>query len=107
MKESVLLICLLLVIGDALAFRCGRKLVQVGDHELDVLNKCGDPEWTGQRIAVRSSNLRYPYGVLQEGQYEEIVIDEWIYNFGPRKFKQFLRFENGILKKIYKLDYGR
>jgi len=93
--------------GDALAFRCGRKLVQVGDHQLDVLEKCGNPEWADQRIAMRSNLLRHPYGTLEEGRYEEVVIDEWVYNFGPRKFKQFLQFENGILKKIKRLDYGR
>ena len=101
------MICLLLVIGDALAFRCGRRLVHVGDHKLDVLEKCGDPEWAEQRVALRSSRLRHPYGALEEGRYEEVLIDEWIYNFGRRKFKQFLQFENGVLKKIEQLDYGR
>ena len=107
MKQAAFLLCLLICTTDALAFRCGRQLVQVGDHKLDVLEKCGEPEWADQRTAVVGSRLRHPYGALQYDQYEEVVIDEWIYNFGSRKFKQFLRFENGILKKIENLDYGR
>nr|WP_305888616.1 DUF2845 domain-containing protein [Methylomonas sp. SURF-2] len=96
----------MLAATDALAFRCGRELVQVGDHKLDVLEKCGEPEWTERRYGTRGSRLRHPYGALELNQYEEVVIDEWIYNFGRRKFKQFLQFENGVLKKIENLDYG-
>ena len=107
MKKLALLLSLLFIANDALAFRCGRQLVQVGDRKWDVLEKCGDPEWTDQRIAVRGSRLRHPFGALEENRYEEVVIDEWIYNFGPRKFKQFLQFENGVLTKIQNLDYGR
>ncbi|QPK63658.1 DUF2845 domain-containing protein [Methylomonas sp. LL1] len=107
MNKTAFLLCLLLCTTDAQAFRCGRQLVQEGDHKLDVLEKCGEPEWTDQRITVVASRLRHPYGALEYDQYEEIVIDEWVYNFGSRKFKQFLQFENGVLKKIKNLSYGR
>lgn len=106
MKRFLLLACLSLTVTDALALRCGRQLVQVGDHKMDVLDKCGEPDWTEQRIAVRGSRLRHPYGALEESRYEEVVIDEWLYNFGPRKFKQLLQFEDGVLKEIQNLDYG-
>lgn len=107
MKNLLLVLCLILVSTDALAFRCGRKLVQVGDYKLDVLEKCGEPEWADRRYGMRANRLRHPYGALELDQYEEVVIDEWIYNFGPRRFKQFLQFENGVLKKIENLEYGR
>lgn len=107
MKNLLLVLSLILVSTDALAFRCGRKLVQVGDYKLDVLERCGEPEWADRRYGMRASRLRHPYGALELDQYEEVVIDEWIYNFGPRRFKQFLQFENGVLKKIENLDYGR
>jgi len=91
---------------NAWAFRCGRELVQVGDHKLDVLDKCGDPDSVEERIAVRGRRLNHPYGALQIEDYQEVLIEEWVYNFGPRKFKQFLQFEDGILKKIRNLSYG-
>ena len=106
MKKPALLLCLLLAATDVMAFRCGRQLVHVGDHKLDVLDKCGDPELTQERTAVRGMRLRHPFGALEESLYEEVLIEEWVYNFGPRKFKQWLLFENGILKKIDNLDYG-
>jgi len=105
--KKIAFLLFLLISTNAQAFRCGRQLVQVGDHKTDVLEKCGDPEWTDQRTVVLRSRLRHPYGALQFDQYEEVTIDEWIYNFGSRKFKQRLQFENGILKKIENLDYGR
>jgi hypothetical protein len=100
------MICLLLASADALAFRCGRKLVQVGDYKWDVLETCGEPEMAERRYGMRGNRLRHPYGSLELDQFEEVVIDEWVYNFGPRKFRQFLQFENGVLKKIEDLDYG-
>lgn len=106
MKKPVLCLLLLMVATEAHAFRCGRQLVQVGDEKLDVLEKCGDPDSADERIAIRGSRLRHPYGALQFDQYEEVVIEEWVYNFGPRKFKQFLLFEDGVLKKIRNLGYG-
>jgi hypothetical protein len=106
MNQALLVLMLSLLCNDVLAFRCGRQLVQVGDHKLDVLDRCGEPQWTDQRMGVRGSRLRHPYGALELEQFEQILIDEWIYNFGPRKFKQYLYFENGILKKIDNMDYG-
>ncbi len=106
MKQALLVLMLSLLCNDVLAFRCGRQLVQVGDHKLDVLDRCGEPQWTDQRMGVRGRRLRHPYGALELEQFEQILIDEWIYNFGPRKFKQYLYFENGILKKIDNMDYG-
>ncbi|PPD31499.1 MAG: hypothetical protein CTY19_13995 [Methylomonas sp.] len=106
MKRVLLVVLLSVLAHDAMALRCGRKLVQIDDHKLDVLERCGEPQWTEQRMGVRGSRLRHPYGGLQLEQFEQILIDEWVYNFGPRKFKQYLYFENGILKKIDNLDYG-
>src|SRR5574343_415246 len=106
MRQVLLVLLLSVWVHDAMALRCGRQLVQVGDHKLDVLDRCGEPQWTDQRMGVRGNRLRHPYGALELDQFEQVLIDEWVYNFGPRKFKQYLYFENGILKKIDNLDYG-
>ncbi len=106
MKIVIMVLGLLLMTTDAWALRCGRELVHKGDHKADVLYKCGEPDWTDERYVVRGNRLRHPYGALESSEFEEILIEEWIYNFGPRSFKQFLQFENGILKDIRKLDYG-
>ena len=109
MKKILLLLGFLFVAGagtaDA-AFRCGNRLVQIGDHEMEVLQKCGEPEFKDERIGYTGERLRHPRGALEIEEYEQIIIHEWIYNFGPRRLKQRLLFENGILKEINDLERG-
>lgn len=105
MKYWFLLGCLL-ISTDALALRCGRQLIHRGDHKSEVLDKCGEPDWAEERTAVRGSRLRHPKGALEISEFEEVLIEEWTYNFGPRKFKQLLQFENGILVEIQSLGHG-
>lgn len=107
MKKIVLLLGFLLVAGTTeAAFRCGTRLVELGDHELEVLQKCGEPEFMDERVGYRGERLRHPRGALEIEQFEQIIIHEWIYNFGPRRLKQFLLFENGKLKEIRSLGRG-
>lgn len=101
--RAILLLCALLIANDAYALRCGREVVQVGMYTWDVLERCGDPDFVDSHIAIRGTRLRGP---LELSQYEEVEIEEWVYNFGPRKFKQLLEFENNVLVRILKLDYG-
>jgi len=96
----------LMVATDAFAFRCGRQLVQIGAHKIEVLQKCGEPEYQDERLGIRGNRLRHPHGRLEIDEYEQVVIEEWIYNFGPTKFKQLLVFENSILKEVRDLNYG-
>ena len=107
----------LLLPEAAQAFRCGSKLVKEGMHEAQVIAACGEP--TTRRnlgVAVRYYDYRYyrntspgwssykrpGYGNLAS----EVVITEYTYNFGPRKFMRRLVFEGGILETIEKIGYG-
>ncbi|MFA5982785.1 MAG: DUF2845 domain-containing protein [Methylococcaceae bacterium] len=92
---------------DSFALRCGHLIVELGDHKADVFQKCGRPDFVDERLAAVGSTLRHPAGVLQLDQSEQIVIEEWTYNFGPRRFKQLLIFENSILVEINDLSRGR
>lgn len=104
--RALLLLLALLVANDAFALRCGHRLVQVGDYKLDVLEVCGEPDSVERRTGIRGSRLRHPYGALEIDRFEEVEIEDWVYNFGPRKFKQLLEFEDGELKSIRNLGYG-
>lgn len=103
---ALYLTALVTISPSALALRCGHTIVSLGDHKTDVLQKCGPPDFAEQRLAAAGLTLRHPSGVLQLNQSEQIIIDEWTYNFGPRRFKQFLVFENGILVDIEDLQRG-
>lgn len=93
----------------AWAFYCGNRLVKEGDFKAQVLQKCGEPDFHETRVEYRSTVLRGS-GLNQPGldliRQEPVTIDEWTYDFGPRRFMQALYFENGRLLFIRDLSYG-
>ncbi len=95
------------MLGEAHALRCGRELVSIGDHLMDVLRKCGEPAYIDERIEFKSSRLyHHPSLPYYNDIYGQVVVQEWTYNFGRQRFMQLLRFENNRLKRIQTLDYG-
>ncbi len=116
------LLLLLLAIGfaePAFALRCGNKLVQRGDPIPKVLKYCGEPVATQQRSIVRRGiprsrvfrdrNLRrYSEDelLINDRSYVEVLVEEWTYNFGPRKLMRIIRFENGLVADVTELGYG-
>jgi hypothetical protein len=56
---------------------------------------------------VVGSTFHHPRRTLDIQEFEEIQIEEWVYNFGSSRLKQYLRFENGELKEIKSLGRGR
>lgn len=116
MKSKLVLALTLLFLGiePTWALRCGQLLVLEGDHQIQVLQRCGQPDYSDRRVEYRPSPL-YGYGPYGYGPYwpgrgfgtlVPVYIDEWIYNFGPNRFMQLLIFVNGRLVKIKALDYG-
>jgi hypothetical protein len=108
MKLVKLLIFLLSLFfsNAALALRCGHSLVDIGNFKNDVYAKCGAPESIDTRIKIIGSRVHFPYRTLDIDQYEEVEVETWIYNFGPVRFQQYLRFENGVLVEIKTLGRG-
>ncbi len=110
---SLVLACTALLASDpAHALRCGSRLVKDGMHESEVKAICGKP-MSERRLGYvlrshidrthRLSNTRnYGYG----GYYREVLVTEFIYNFGPRKLMRKMRFEGGVLTSIETIGYG-
>lgn len=91
--------------GEALALRCQSRLIAEGDAEIEVRKYCGEPTSVRQRYAQRalvdiSGRIFYP------GFSEEVLIEEWTYNFGPHRLMRTIRLENGIVTEIRHLGYG-
>ena len=112
-------ICLsaLLMATDAHAFRCKNKLVKDGMHEQQVIAICGQPTtmrhlgWALRSFPITSRD-RYPGGFTNGASYpgvgitQEVIITEYVYNFGPRKLMRRLVFEGGVLVTIETIGYG-
>lgn len=106
------------------ALRCGPYLVEPGDYKEDVLELCGDPDSiqthyerravenraaisqfnsNGQRLFLNNS---FNFG---QSYYRdvEVLVEEWVYNFGSSRLRKLLRFENGKLVDIISLGKRR
>ena len=95
-------------------FRCeSGRLVASGDHMHEVRNKCGEPDSAGQRVEKRTRKekvRRWVQGVAEEFTEErevEVVLDEWIYDLGPRRFIRTVTFENGRVVHVETGERGR
>ena len=69
------------------AFRCNVSLVDRGLTPLEVLERCGAPDFRSTRPALLAP------GIL-------MVVDEWLYEPGPTRFRRLLIFEHGRLARI-------
>ncbi len=85
----------------AAALRCGSRLVDTGDADFRVRDRCGEPFWTETYLAT---------DVFAQGRdvqrLREVRWDVWYYNFGPRALMQKLVFVDGALRSIESLGYG-
>lgn len=119
-----LLVCVItLGAQSAFALRCGHSLVQEGDYKADVLDKCGEPDSVDSHYERRGSanhanagiydynNRRHQGNSFNYGQQNyqevEVLVEEWIYDFGRARLRKLLRFENGKLKEVESLGKGR
>lgn len=97
----------LLLSAPAMAFRCGTQLIREGDHYIEVLKKCGEPalqeRWIEEGVVSRQIHPSFRF---REYTTDGVVVQLWTYNFGSQKFMRQLKFRNGFLEEIEKIDYG-
>ena len=97
------------------AFRCGSRLVAVGDSRYEVLWKCGEPAWAESWLEKRvepysiepfSDGYRFylPNPTIATVVY--VTVEQWIYDLGRNHFTRTLTFENSRLVRIETGEYG-
>jgi hypothetical protein len=116
---GILLTTALLLPVTAQAMRCGNHLISKGDTQAKVLRYCGEPVQAKRSLGLRSGVYldRWQRGdpardlTFSTGKYipygrREVVVEDWVFNFGPSRLMRQVTFENGIVTKVKKLDYG-
>lgn len=81
------------------ALSCSRRIISRGDTDHRVLSLCGEPTSKTSRVVERSAYVRGPAG----GVFAEsvsVLVETWIYDFGPRRLTQRLTFEDGVLIRV-------
>ncbi len=95
--------------SSADALSCRQRLVDVGDASARVLDLCGEPAELVQRTEQRSVvvSQQAPDGsIVSYTLTQSVVVESWLYDFGPQRFMQRLIFEDGVLRRIEALSYG-
>lgn len=109
---AMLVLFSLLPVSGADAFRCGTRLVEIGNTKYDVVSKCGAPDWRDSWEEERVERV-WGYSYTTKGLTRvpvatvvHVTIEEWVYNLGPTKFVRILRFENNRLVDVDTGEYG-
>jgi Protein of unknown function (DUF2845) len=105
-RAAIAFSVLALIATPAYAFRCGTRLISPGDNADKVLHFCGEPISVQTRLAERSYVDELGRTYFFPGLRQEVVIEEWTYNFGPHQFMRLVRLENGFVAEIKQLGYG-
>ena len=114
---TVIAACALLPL-EAIAMRCGNYLINKGDTQAKVLKYCGLPAQTTQRLGLRSGVYLNSNGgdpgkdlLVSRGHFipygrREVIVEYWVFNFGPDRLMRQVTFENGIVEQVKDLGYG-
>lgn len=100
--------------ASAEGLRCRNRLVSKGDSTYEVRSRCGEPDDVSRRIETRTERrrVRVPCGrgeALCDRVQEvtvDVVIDEWVYDFGPQTFVRYLTFVDSRLFRVDTGSYG-
>lgn len=95
--------------APSFAFRCGSHIVSEGDTRAQVLARCGEPADVSRSEIERRIWLGGPRGHPGYGSGHDFVVlpvEYWIYNLGPNRLMQRLRFIDGVVVEIESLGYG-
>jgi hypothetical protein len=96
--------------------RCGTRLISEGDPKERLLNECGPPSnveaWEEERYyhydAPPPAYLYKEYEYYGSAYRVKVLVrvEVWTYNYGPSRFIDYVRIENGKVRKIYSGGYG-
>lgn len=95
-KHVFLICCLTCISVAAHCMRCGDKLVDTGDNQYNILQKCGEPQdkQNYEEIIPLYNAAGYQIGTTVN------VVERWIYQRSPADFQYTLVFDAGVLKEI-------
>jgi hypothetical protein len=80
---------------------CDGGIVSSGDTTVDLIMKCGQPEWK-ESHQEEITDLVYPR--LKQRTY--ITVEQWTYNFGPQQLLRIVTIRNGVIAGVRTGQYG-
>lgn len=101
MRRALAALLLLGAAADAQALRCNGRVVDAGDHAIQITERCGEPFWIDAYTEVLVTG---EYGPLE--QRIERPVEAWYYNFGPNRLLRRLVLVDDRLVREDSLGYG-
>ena len=80
---------------------CDGGIVSIGDNAVDLLIKCGRPEWKD----TRSEEVIDGIG-RDARRTTTITVEDWTYNFGPHQLMRIVTVRNGVVSAIRTGQFG-
>jgi len=85
---------------------CDGGIVAIGDAKITLLGKCGAPAVEDVREVERTRVELAPDARTAIVRPSRKVVEEWSYNFGPRRFVMHVRLAEGKVVAIERGSYG-
>ena len=83
--------------------RCEHSSLRVGQSSFEVLSRCGPPATRDATVLERVDELFGAPGVITTSR---VVVELWVYDFGPQVLTRRLEFSGGKLRRIETGGYG-
>lgn len=99
--RAALILAFLASAPSAFALRCDSRLVQTGDADFQVRERCGAPYWIDRFVDTEVVGAGRPVELQKD-----VPIEVWYYNFGPRRLIARLVFRDGRMVGEESLGYG-
>jgi hypothetical protein len=80
---------------------CDRGIVSNGDSAVDLIVKCGQPEWKD----TRTEEIVEKTGT-DARRTTTVTVEDWTYNFGPYQFMRIVTVRNGVVAEVRTGRYG-
>ena len=81
-------------------------MVALGDPQYKVHRVCGDPDARQWRVTYHAQSSQGRVSGAPVTIYVPVVIEVWLYDFGPRRFVQVVSFEHGRVVALQPVGYG-
>src|SRR5947207_15327818 len=97
-------VALLAIAPSAHALHCGTRVIDRGDDAAKLLEFCGEPANVESRRIERTPIDAN--GRVYRGFTEEVVVEEWTYNFGPYQLRVNIQVVQRDLADLQHLGHG-
>jgi len=87
--------------ASADSLSCEGGIVSNGDGVVDLLMKCGQPDW--KESHQEEFTDRFAPGLKQRTY---ITVEQWTYNFGPQQLMRTVTLKNSVITDIRTGRYG-